>query len=103
MTEDILASLKLTPADVPDLSASARNSLITYLLRWEHYAAARRCLQQLLITHSHLVTIYDELARAELGLGQPERALEILRRRHAIKDSNSSRILEARAHLAAGH
>ena len=102
MTEDILGSLKLVPADVPNLPAASRNSLISYLLHWEHYDAARRCLQQLLVTHSHLVTIYNELARALLGLGQPERALEIVRRRHAIKVSNSSRILEARACLAAG-
>jgi ATP-dependent DNA helicase RecQ len=99
---DTLSSLKIEPAEVPELPASARSSLIAYLLRWEYYEDARRCLRQLLITHSHLVTVYDDLARAELGAGQPERALEMLERRHAIKVSNSSRILQARAHLAAG-
>jgi ATP-dependent DNA helicase RecQ len=102
MPDDILASLQLTPADVPDLPAKARTTLIAYLLRWEHYDAACRCLQQLLATHSHLVSVYDSLARAHLGLGQPKRGVEIMRRRHALRRSNSSRALEARVHLAAG-
>ncbi len=70
---------------MPGLPAKARASLIAYLLRWEHYDAARRCLQQLLITHSQMLTVYDDMARAYLGLGQPDRALEILRRRQALK------------------
>jgi len=102
MTEDILASLALTPSDVPDLPARARTSLIAYLLRWEHYDAARRCLQQLLVTHSQMVSVYDGMARAYLGLGQPDRALEILRRRQALQVSSSSQALEAEARLAAG-
>jgi len=102
MTEDILASLTLTPADAPDLPAKVRTSLIAYLLRWEHYDAARRCLQQLLITHSQMVSIYDDMARAYLGLGQPEKALEILRRRQTLKVSSLSQRLEAEARLAAG-
>src|SRR5512136_699262 len=102
MTEDILSSLALTPADVPDLPAKGRTSLIVYLLRWEYYDAARRCLQQLLITHSQVLSVYDDMARAYLGLGQPEKALEILRRRHAIKVSSSSQALEAEVHLVSG-
>lgn len=102
MTEEILASLALTPAEVPDLPAKTRASLIAYLLRWEHYDIARRCLQQLLVTHSQMVSIYDDMARAYLGLGQPERALEIIRRRQALKVSSLSQSLEAEARLAAG-
>ena len=102
MTEDILSNLRITPAEVPDLPAKARTSLIAYLLRWEYYDAARRCLQQLLVTHSQTLSVYDDLARAYLGLKQPDHALEILRRRHALKASNSSRVLEAEARLAAG-
>jgi len=102
MTEDILASLALTPAEVPGLLAKTRASLITYLLRWEHYDVARRCLQQLLITHSQNLTVYDNMARAYLGLGQPEKALEILRRRQALKVVSSSRALEAEIRMAAG-
>ncbi len=78
----------MTPADVPDLPAKTRTSLIAYLLRWEHYDAARRCLQQLLVTHSQMLSVYDDMARAYLGLGQPEKALEILRRRQALKVSS---------------
>ena len=102
MTQDILASLTLAPADVPDLPAKARSSLIAYLLRWEHYDTARRCLQQLLVTHSQMLSVYDDMARAYLGLGQPEKALEILRRRQALTVSSLSQALEAEARVAAG-
>jgi ATP-dependent DNA helicase RecQ len=102
MADDILSDLELTPADVPTLPAKDRNALVAYLLRWEHYDAARRCLQQLLVTHSHTVSVYDSLARVYLGLNEPGLALEMMRRRHALKISNSSRALEARAHVAAG-
>ncbi len=102
MTEDTLTSLALTPADVPDLPPKTRTSLIAYLLRWEHYDAARRCLQQLLVTHSQMLSVYDDMARAYLGLGQPEKALEILRRRQALKVSTKSQSLEAKARLAGG-
>jgi ATP-dependent DNA helicase RecQ len=102
MPDDILAAFGLTPADVPNLPARVRSTLISYLLRWEHYDAARRCLQQLLVTHSHLVSVYDNLARVCLALEQPERSLEYMQRRHALRASNSSRALKARVHLATG-
>ncbi|MEJ2735640.1 MAG: hypothetical protein P8189_19090 [Anaerolineae bacterium] len=102
MADDMLATLDLAPADVPDLPAKARTSLVAYLLRWEHYDEAHRCLQQLLVTHSQLVSVYDSLARLYLAQDQPDRALEMMRRRHTLRASNSSRVLEARAHLAAG-
>jgi ATP-dependent DNA helicase RecQ len=102
MPDDILSTLNLQPSEVPALSGKSRQSLVAYLLRWEHYDTACRCLQQLLITHSHLVSIYDNLARAHLAQDRADRALEIMRRRHAIRTSNSSRVLQARAHLAAG-
>ena len=102
MPDDILADLNLTPADVPALPARARTSLIAYLLRWQQYDAAHRCLQQLLVTHSYLVSVYDNLARVYLALDQPDRAVEMMHRRHALRTSNTSRALEARARLAAG-
>jgi ATP-dependent DNA helicase RecQ len=102
MPDEILTTLQLAPADVPGLSAKVRSALLAYLLRWEHYDAARRCLHQLLVTHAQLVSVYDDLARAYLGQGQPQRALEMMGRRHALRVSSSSRILEAEAHLAAG-
>ena len=48
-------------------AARPQRSLISYLLRWEHHDAARRCLQQLLVTHSRLVSVYDNLARVYLA------------------------------------
>jgi ATP-dependent DNA helicase RecQ len=102
MPEDILTTLKLTAGDVSTLPAKTRNSLITYLIRWEHYDEAHICLQQLLTSHSHLVSVYDDTARLCLARSQPDRALEMMRRRHELRISNSSRALEAQAHLAAG-
>ena len=85
MPDAILCRLNLDPDEVQDLSGKARQSLVAYLLRWDHHDAARRCLQQLLITHSHLVSVYDNLARVHLAEDQADRALEIMRRRHALK------------------
>jgi ATP-dependent DNA helicase RecQ len=101
--DDLLSNLGVNPADVPGLPAKQRSSLINYLVRWEHHDAARRCLQQLLVTHSRLVSVYDNLARVYLAEGEGARALEIMQRRHALLVSNSSRILEAHAYLAAGN
>jgi ATP-dependent DNA helicase RecQ len=101
--DNILAVLELTPADVPNLAANTRDALVSYLLRWERHDTARRCLQQLLATHGHLVSVYDSLARAHLALEEPDRALEMMQRRHALRTSNSSRALEARVHLAKGN
>ncbi|MFC2016078.1 RecQ family ATP-dependent DNA helicase, partial [Chloroflexota bacterium] len=101
-SQDVLVSLDLSPEAVADLPAKARTSLIAYLLRWEAFEPAKRCLQSLLETHSHLVTVHDSLARAHLGLGEPTLAVEVMRRRHELSISNSSQALLARAHLAAG-
>ena len=100
--DDILSALELTPDQVPGLPGGERTRLISFLLRWDHNVAAQRCLQQLLVTDSHRVTIYDALARAHLAQGESKRALELMARRHALGISNSSRALEARAHLEAG-
>jgi ATP-dependent DNA helicase RecQ len=102
VTEAVLPQLSLTPAEVPELPAKARNALIAYLLRWGHDDEAGRCLHQLLATHPHLVSVYDNLARVYLRSDQARRALEMMHRRHGLRISNSSRILEAEAHLAAG-
>jgi ATP-dependent DNA helicase RecQ len=102
MSDDILTTLDVSPAEVPNLPPKQRKALVEYLLRWGHYEAARRCLQQLLATHSHLVTVYDHAARAHLGLEEYQRALEMMRRRYRLGISISARILEARIHLTAG-
>lgn len=102
MPNDLLSVLRLDPSEVPSLPAKTRSALIAFLLRWEYHDEALSCLQQLRATHSHLVSVYDNLARLYLALDQPQRALEMMRRRHALRASNSSRALEARAYLAAG-
>ncbi|HET20054.1 MAG TPA: hypothetical protein ENO16_05535, partial [Chromatiales bacterium] len=102
MTDDVLASFNLTPAAVPGLPAATRDRLITYLLRWQHHAAARDCLEALAAGFEHRATLLDSLARAYLGIGDVSRAVETMRRRNDLRSSNSSRILEAEMHLAAG-
>jgi ATP-dependent DNA helicase RecQ len=102
MTSEILDALELEPEDVPQLPAKGRNALIAYLIRWEHFEAARDCLLQLLSTHSHLLSAYDNLARAYMELGSLDLALHTMARRHHVKISSSSRILEARILLATG-
>jgi ATP-dependent DNA helicase RecQ len=99
---DPLTALELTPADVPSLPTVARRKLASYLLRWEYFDQARRCLLQALVTRPDQVSIYDSLARAYLGLEQPGRALEIMQRREALKVSIPSRMLIIRAHMASG-
>jgi ATP-dependent DNA helicase RecQ len=102
MPDENLTTLNLTETDVPSLPAPARNALVAYLLRWKHYDAAQQCLRELLRSHGRLVSVYDNLARLYLALDESDRALEIMRRRHAIRSSNTSQALEARVHLAAG-
>ncbi|MFB0534539.1 MAG: tetratricopeptide repeat protein, partial [Anaerolineae bacterium] len=102
MSDDALYALGLTPSDVPSLPTKARRKLSAYLLRWGHLDAARRCLRQLLVTHYHQVSVYDELAKAHLGLDDAERALEIMERRHALRTSSTSQALVARIHLVRG-
>ncbi|MCL7453332.1 MAG: ATP-dependent DNA helicase [Anaerolineae bacterium] len=102
MTSEILNALKLEPGDVPQLPAKGRNALIAYLIRWEHFEAARDCLVCLLETHDHLLTAHDNLARVYTSLDKPELALATIARRHELKVSNASRILEAKALLGLG-
>jgi hypothetical protein len=56
----------------------------------------------LLVTHYYQVSVYDELAKAHLGLDEAARALEIMERRHALRTSSTSQALVARIHLARG-
>jgi hypothetical protein len=85
MEDSVLSLLNLSPADVPSLPAKGRKALISYLIRWGHHDDARRCLQQLLVTHSRSVTVYDDLARVHLAQEKGDRALEIMRRRNALR------------------
>jgi ATP-dependent DNA helicase RecQ len=102
MPSDPLSELGIEPAQISALPAKARQRLVDFLLRWHHYDAARRCLLPLLRTHGHLVSLHDALARACLGLDQPQHALRVMARRHTLRISSTSRALQARAHLAAG-
>ena len=100
--DDALAALNLSPEEVSALPAKLRTSLIGYLLRWEAAELAYRCLEHLLETSGHLVSIHDSLARAYLELDQPDRAVAVMQTRHRLGMSNSSQALAARAHAAAG-
>ncbi|MGD8397366.1 MAG: RecQ family ATP-dependent DNA helicase [Anaerolineae bacterium] len=100
--DEVLASFQLAPADVAALPAKARNALVAYLLRWEAYPAARACLEAIAGEGERRVTILDSLAQAHLGAGEAARAVETMQRRNALRASSASRVLEARACLAAG-
>jgi ATP-dependent DNA helicase RecQ len=102
LAEDPLSGLGLSPADVCALPDASRKSLIAYLLRWEHFHTARVCLESLLVTHSHLVSIYDAMARAHLGMNEPDLAVEVMRLRNDIRSSSTSQARATRAQVAAG-
>jgi ATP-dependent DNA helicase RecQ len=102
MTADALSELKIRPEDIRDLPAKSRNALIHYLMRWEHYEAARDCLVELLDARRPLLSAYDSLARVYTELEQMDLALSIMAQRHELKVSSSSRILEGRILLTRG-
>jgi ATP-dependent DNA helicase RecQ len=99
---DILDALRLAPADVLALPAKARNNLVAFLLRWELYAAASDCLEAITGPNKERVALLDSLAKAQLGLGQAQRAAATMRRRNTLRTSSPSLILEGQALVAAG-
>jgi ATP-dependent DNA helicase RecQ len=101
-TSGVLDRLRLAPSDVPALPAKVRNSLIAYLLRWEHHGEALGCLEAIASPDEERVTVLDSLAQAYLGLGDAQRAAETMRRRNRLRASSASQVLEGRALVAAG-
>jgi ATP-dependent DNA helicase RecQ len=102
MTYDTLAQLGLHPDQTTSLTGNRRSRFINFLLRWEEYEAASACLEGMLAGNPERVGLYDAHARALLGLGQPDAAVEVMQARHRIRVSLSSQVLEARVHLACG-
>ena len=101
--DGLLSELGLNAASVALLPSRVRRSLVAYLIRWGHEAEAHDCLQAILQAHDPQVSVYDDLARLYVKMGQAQRALEIMRLRQELKRSNSAAALEARTHLAAGN
>ncbi|MFQ5342630.1 MAG: RecQ family ATP-dependent DNA helicase [Anaerolineae bacterium] len=99
---ETLTTLNISPAQTPALPANLRSRLINFLIRWEHFDAALACLDPLQRDRPDLVSLYDARTRALLALDRPDEALEVMRARHERKQSLTSRILEARVHLAGG-
>ena len=102
MKNDTLAHLGLTPDQVSHITGRRRTRLINFLLRWEQFETALACLEEMLAFNPGLVTLLDAQARALLGLDQPDAALDVMHARHQLRTSLSSRVLEARVHLARG-
>ena len=100
--QGLLSQLGLDPAGVALLPSKERRSLVAYLIRWGHDEEAHDCLQAILHAHDPQVSVYDDLARLYLRMGEARRAQGVMRLRHALKRSSSSAALEARAYLAAG-
>lgn len=101
--DGLLSELGLNAARVALLPSRVRRSLVAYLIRWGHEAEAHDCLQAILQAHDPQVSVYDDLARLYVKMGQAQRALEIMRLRQELKRSNSAAALEARTHLVAGN
>ncbi len=102
MNCDALTQLGLSPDQTTHITGRQRTRLINFLLRWEQYEAALACLEEMLAITPNLVTLHDARTRALLGLGQPDAALDVMRVRHQIRTSATSRDLEARIHVARG-
>lgn len=101
-TDDPLESLGLTAEQVGRLPSALRNRVIALLLRWERFPEALACADVALALSPHLVSLYDDKARALLGCGRPDEALQVVQARHALRESLSSWQLLGRAHLARG-
>lgn len=102
MNKDTMAHLGLSPQRTTHITGTRRTRLINFLLRWEQYEAALACVEQMLAYNPDRVGLLDVQAQALLGLGQPDLALDVMRARHQISSSLSSRRLEAQVHLALG-
>ena len=102
LPRDPWEELDLTLAKAVGLGGNLWGRVLRFLLRWEHYDQAAAYAESLLAGGREQVSVYDALAEAHLGLGQAERALEIMRRRHAIQRSLPSTRLEVQALLKTG-
>jgi ATP-dependent DNA helicase RecQ len=100
MHQDTLTELGLAPDQTTHITGNRRSRLVNFLLRWEQFAAALACLDEMLALSPDLVGLHDSKARALLGLEQPDAALEVMQARHQLRVSFNSRVLEARVHLA---
>jgi ATP-dependent DNA helicase RecQ len=98
----LLSALGLEPDGVALLPSKERRALVAYLIRWGYDTEALDCLEAILHAHGPQVSVYDDMARVHLKMGEAQRAREIMCLRREVKDSHSSAVLEARAHLAAG-
>jgi ATP-dependent DNA helicase RecQ len=100
--KDLLVHLGIAPDDIACISGNDRSRLLNFLLRWQQYETALACLEILIPLHPELVSLYDAKARALLGLGRADAALEVMQVRHETQASIPSRRLEAQIHLALG-
>ncbi len=94
-----LSAFELTPAHISHLPAQTRNRLLSLLLRWEAYAEALVCLEQLDV--DRYVSFQDDKAEALLGLGRAAEAVTVMETRLAQRSSVPAQLLMARALLAA--
>ncbi len=100
MSDSLLTQLDLTPAQIFHLSATVRNRVLEFLLRWEAWPDALACLAEL--DTPNLVTLQDLQVQALEGVGRLDEALAVMQQRLAQKDSATARAKMARTYLAAG-
>ena len=102
MERNAVGELGLTLDQCRRLTGTRRSQLVSFLLRWEQFDAALECLDGMLADFPELVSLHDAKARALLGLGRTDAALAVMKERHAIKRSQTSRGLQARIYLGRG-
>jgi ATP-dependent DNA helicase RecQ len=101
-TPSHLPPLTLDPEAAAVLSAADGDALISFLLRWEHYALALQVLDVLREVRPGVVALLDARASALLGLSRAREALEVATARQGLRRSTTAAVLEARCHLALG-
>ncbi|HET89342.1 MAG TPA: RecQ family ATP-dependent DNA helicase, partial [Chloroflexi bacterium] len=97
-----LTVLELARDQVLGLTGSQRSRALSFLLRWEHFDDLHACLDLLIPTYPHLVSLLDLRARALLAQGRADDALPVMEERLALRSSITAQALLARLHLAGG-
>jgi ATP-dependent DNA helicase RecQ len=98
----ILSQLQLTLEVIPNLPLELRDQLLDYLQSWGTPAEQLALVEALRTVHGPLLFLLDYQATAQLLLGNPATALEVIERRQRRSTTIASQVLEARALLALG-
>lgn len=99
-TNPLLPQLDLTPAGIDHLSATLRNRVLHFLLRWESWGETLDCL--VVLQTAKRVSFQDMQASALQGLGRVDKAISVLQQRLVQREAVAPRHELARLYLAKG-